>query len=88
MVMKVNKKEFILELAKELSYSEDRCIIINDILESNFFISKKNKDKIIKELVMKLDIENKDAINVYDTAVKIINNEIKNKLKHPFKSID
>lgn len=88
MVMKTNKKEFILKLEKELNYPEDKCIIINDILESNFFISKKNKDKIIKELVTKLNIENEKATDIYNIAVKIINDEIKNKLKHPFKSHD
>ncbi len=44
----MNKKEFIDELSKRLSYPKEKCIMINDILESNFFISKKNKDKVIE----------------------------------------
>lgn len=84
----MNKSQFIEKLAKELSYSVDKCIIINEILESNFFISKNNKDKIIEEFVCKLGIDYKDAINIYETAVKIINDEVKNKLRHPFKSKD
>lgn len=88
MVMKMNKKEFVMELSRELNYSEDKCTIINDVLESNFFISKKNRDKIIGELSTKLDIDNEEATNIYDKAVNIINTEIKNKLKHPFKSKD
>jgi len=88
MVMKMNKTEFINELSKELSYSKDKCIIINQILESNFFISKKSKDKIIEELIQTLNINYEEAIKIYDTALTIIKNEIKNKLKHPFKSQD
>ncbi len=45
----MNKKEFISELSKRLSYPKEKCFTINDILESNFFVSKKNKDKIIKK---------------------------------------
>lgn len=88
MVMKMNNKEFIRELENKLSYSKDKCIIINQILESNFFISKKNKDKIIEEFILKLNVNYEEAINIYNTSVNIINNEIKNKLKHPFKSKD
>lgn len=88
MVTKMNKKDFILKLADKLNYSEDECVIINDILENNFFISKKNKDKIIGELIIKLNIAYDEATNIYDVAVKIINDGIKDKLKHPFKSID
>lgn len=84
----MNKKEFINVLSEQLSYSIDKCITINEILENNFFISKKNKDKIINELMQKLDIDNEEAINIYDTAIKIINDEIKNKIKHPFNSKD
>lgn len=84
----MNKKEFIKKLVKTLNYEENKCIIINDCLEENFFISKKNKDKIINELEIKLDIHYEEALNIYNTAVKIINDEIKCKLKHPFKNQD
>lgn len=86
MVMKMNKTEFIQKLARTLSYPEEKCIIINDILESHFFLSKKNKDKIIEALIDQLEIEKDEATNIYETAVKIINEEIKHKLKHPFGS--
>ncbi|MCX4366131.1 MAG: hypothetical protein OSJ70_10230 [Bacilli bacterium] len=84
----MNKKEFILKLAQELNYDENSCLIINEILESNFFISKKSKNKIIDELVGRLDVEIKEAKKIYDTAIKIINNELKYKFRHPFKSKD
>lgn len=88
MVTKMNKTDFINKLSKELSYSIGRCTIINEILESNFFISKKNKDKIIEEFMQKLEIDYEEAIKIYDIVVRIVNDEIKNKLKHPFKSKD
>ena len=88
MVMQMNKKYFIDKLSKELSYSEDKCIVINEILESNFIISKKSKEPIINELMLKLEIDIEEANHIYDVAVKIIKEEIKDKLKHPFKNKD
>ncbi len=88
MVKKMNKKEFVNALAKELSLKEDKCYLISEILENNFFISKKSKDNIINELIEKLEINSEEANNIYNVAIKIINDEIKNKLKHPFKSKD
>ena len=86
--MKMNKKEFIKELSINTGYSEEKCIIINDILENNFFISRKSKEKIITELISKLNISEEDANKIYNSAATIITNQIKNKLKHPFKSKD
>lgn len=88
MVNLMNKTEFIKELSDRLSYNEEECTIINSILEDNFFISKKNKDKIISEIVIKLNIDIEEATRIYDIAKKIMNEQIKNKLKHPFKNKD
>jgi len=82
----MNKSEFIKKLSHELSYTIDECTIINDILESNFFISKKSKDKIINDLIQKLSITEREAKNIYDTSISIVKDEIKNKMKHPFKN--
>lgn len=81
----MNKTEFIQKLSEVLSYSKEKCTIINDILENNFFISKKNKDKIVSEFIQELNVDEKEANKIYNTATKIINDEIKNKLKHPFR---
>lgn len=86
MVKKMNKTEFIQELAKSIEYSIEDCNIINDILESNFFLSKKNKTNIIAELTAKLNIDEMEATKIYEAAINIINKEVKYKLKHPFKS--
>lgn len=88
MVKKMNKREFIEKLSYELSYTIDECTIINDILESNFFISKKSKDKIINDLIQKLSITEREAERIYDISISIVKEEIKHKMKHPFKNQD
>lgn len=88
MVKKMNKTGFVDELAKQLKYSKAKCEVINEILENNFFISRQSKDKIITELKQRLEIDEKEADKVYNTAVEIINDEIRYKLRHPFRSKD
>jgi len=85
MVMKMNKSKFIKRLKEETDYSEDRCVLVNDILENNFIIGRKNKQKIINDLILKNFTED-EAENIYDISINIIMSEIKNKIKHPFKS--
>lgn len=87
-MMKMNKTGFINELSKQLSLSVEKCAVINDILEENFFISKKSKPKIVDELMRRLDISSDSAENIYDVSVKIVNDEVKNKIKHPFGNKD
>lgn len=84
----MNKTEFIKALKERAKLSLADAEIVNGILEDNFFISKKNKDKIIAEIVTKLDVSLLDATNIYDVAKEIINEEVKNKLKHPFRNKD
>lgn len=88
MVMVMNKTEFLNELSKQTNLTEKEALLVNDILEKNFFISKKNKDKIISELVIKLDISLNKATEIYNISKKIVSKEIMNKLKHPFRDQD
>ncbi len=87
-MMKMNNKGFINELSKQLLLTEEKCIVINEILEDNFFISKKSKPKIIDELMNRLDINRDSAENIYDVSVRVFNGELKNKLRHPFGNKD
>lgn len=84
----MNKTEFIKELSQETGYNEEKCILINNIIENYFIFGRKNKDKIIKDLQIRASLNEDDSENVYDISIKIITKEIKNKLKHPFKSQD
>lgn len=84
----MNKNKFIKELSKQTGYDEEKCILINDIIENHFIVGRKNKEKIIKDLQVKANFSEDDSENIYDIAIKIITGEMKNKLKHPFKSQD
>ena len=41
----MNKKDFIERLMKQTEYDEEKCSIVNDILESHFLIGKIKKRK-------------------------------------------
>lgn len=86
--MKMNKERFIKKLSEELNYQEDKCVLINDILENNFVISKKSKESIINELIQKLDVDDNEANLIYETATKLIKDQVLGKLKHPFRNKD
>ena len=82
----MNKNGFIKELSKQKGYDEEKCILINNVIENYFIFGRKNKDKIIKDLQIKASLNEDDSENVYNISIKIITGEIKNKLKHPFKN--
>ena len=87
-VKKINKKSFINELQDNTNLSYEECLIVNDILENNFIFNKKKKDKVINELILKLNISNDRANEIYDVIMQFISSKIKEKIKHPFKSYD
>lgn len=86
--MIMNKKGFNKELQRKLNYNQEKYRIINDIMESASLIGKKNKDKMISDLMIKLNITNTEANKIYKTSMNIIKEEIRNKIKHPFRSYD
>lgn len=88
MVNIMNRKEFINKLSLTTSLSITDCNQISEILEDNFFFNDQNKQKIIDEIIVKLNIDNEKATTIYEKAINIIKEEIKNKLKHPFKDKD
>lgn len=84
MVMKMNKEKFIKELENVTGLDNGKCIIINNILESNFIIGKKNKEKIVSDVMEKLEMTREEAEKIYESAMSILGSGIKDKLKHPF----
>ena len=80
----MNKKEVIKKLGEVTNLSEEKCIIINDILEEHFIIGKNNKEKIISDISEKLETTREKSENIYELAMSIIGSGIKDKLKHPF----
>ena len=51
-------------------------------------IGKKNKEKIIEKFEKQINLDENEANKLYEIVMRIICTEIKNKLKHPFKSQD
>lgn len=88
MVIQMNKKGFINALQNKLNYDEDKCIIINEILENTFLLGKNNKDILINEFISKLSVSEDEANRTYEVVMNILSSEIKNKIRHPFKSTD
>ena len=80
---KMNKSGFIAALQAKTNYEEEKCIIINNILENHFLVGKKNKEKIIDELERELNITREESETIYDISMTIIKNGVQEKLKHP-----
>lgn len=83
-MMNVNKHEFINCLSEKCDLSVDKCEVVNNIFENNCFLLKKNRDTVIKKIIDQIQVNNAEAIKIYNEANNIIKNEIKNKIKHPF----
>ena len=88
MVMKMNKTGFIKRLSEVTNYDISKCEEINRVLENNILIGKKNKIKLVNDFMEKLDFSKEEAEDLYEKCMSIITKEIKEKIKHPFKSKD
>lgn len=84
----MNKDKVIKELERVTGLDNNKCIIINSILENHFLLGKNNKEKIIHDIMVQSQMTNEQAEQIYNSAMSIIGNGIKDKLKHPFKSQD
>ncbi|MBQ8131328.1 MAG: hypothetical protein IJ193_02430 [Bacilli bacterium] len=84
----MNKKEVIEKLSKVTNLSIEQCTMINDVLEDNFIIGKKNKEKIISDIVEKVHLDEAKAEEVYESFAGIMKDGILDKIKHPFRSQD
>lgn len=82
----MNKEKFIKELESVTGLDNELCVIINDILESNFIVGKKNKEKIVSDISEKLEITTDESEKIYESAMQVLGNGLKDKLKHPFGS--
>ena len=80
----MNKSEFIEELSKQTQFDEEKCHLINEILESRFIIGKKGKEQIVTEFEEKLLLKNTEADELYNTCMSILGKGMIDKLKHPF----
>ena len=88
MVMKMNKTGFLKELQEKTNLSEKDTLVVSSILDDYFVFGKKNKDKIVTAIKEKLDLTDEKADEIYNITMSIISSNIKDKIKHPFKSKD
>lgn len=88
MVKKMNKTYFLKQLQEKTNLSEKDTIVVSDILDDYFVFGKKNKEKIVNAIKEKLDLTDERSDEIYNIAMSIISSNIKDKLKHPFKSQD
>lgn len=80
----MNKEKFIKELEKVTGLDNGKCTIINSILESHFIVGKKNTEKIVSDVMEKLEMTREEAEKIYESSMSILGDGIKDKLKHPF----
>ena len=88
MVKKMNKTYFLEQLKEETDLSEKDVLALSSILDDHFVFGKKNKDKIVSDIKEKLEVSNERAEEIYNITMSIISSNLKDKLKHPFKSQD
>lgn len=62
----MNKENFIKELESLTELDNEKCIIINNILESSFIIEKKNKEKIVFDISEGLGLTTTEAEKIYE----------------------
>ncbi|MCI8412026.1 MAG: hypothetical protein HFJ40_06325 [Clostridia bacterium] len=84
----MNKEKFIKELEKVTGLDNGKCIIINSILESNYIVGKKNREKIMCDVMEQLEMSREEAEKIYEFVMSILGNGIKDKLRHPFGTQD
>ena len=84
----MNKTDFIDELSKVSGYDREKCVLVNDILESHFIVGQKNKEKIINDFVEKLSFSEEEADKMYNTVMDVFAKGVKDKILHPFAKKD
>lgn len=86
MEKKMNKKEIASLLKEKINYNDDDCLTIINILEDNFLFLKKNKDKVIKDFIEILNIDELEATRIFDISYNLVTSIIKDKIKYPFRN--
>ena len=81
----MKENDLIKELKEKLKYNDKQIKIIKDIFEEKLFIGKRNKKRIINNLMEELNIDNEEANKIYNEFNTIFMNIIKYKIMHPFK---
>lgn len=84
----MNKTQFIAQLQRETQFSTEQCETIHDVLNQHFIFRKKNKIKVVEQLMQEMNFDEDEASFAYEKAMGIIRGEMKSALKRPFKTKD
>ena len=84
----MNKTGFLKQLQEKTNLSEKDTLVVSSILDDYFVFGKKNKNKIVSAIKEKLNVTDERADEIYNITMSIISSNIKDKIKHPFKSKD
>ena len=84
----MNKELFIKELSTRSKYDITKATLVNEVLENHFIVGKRNKEKIINDLILKLNIDSNEANMIYELSMEILGSELKDRVFHPFISKD
>ena len=84
----MNNQQVMKKVNDELKLDDKSLLTFSNIVNDIPVVGKSNKDKIIKEFVKQLDVDESIAEHYYEVFYEIITTAIKDKLKHPFKSQD
>lgn len=84
----MNKTEFIKELTEKTGYDEEKCTLINSIIEDTFFVGVNNKEKMKAKLIEKMGVSEEEADKIYNSAMEIIARGMLNKMIYPFNKKD
>lgn len=72
----MNKKDYIKVLIEKTNRPEEECIILNQIIEKHFIVGRNNKKKIINDIMQKLELEYREADELYNICMENILKEI------------
>ncbi len=84
----MNKTGLIKELSVKLDVSEEKASKIESLLEENFIVGKKNKEKTVELFMNELDLSLEEADELYNQSMDVIKDCLVDKIKHPFKGND
>lgn len=80
----MNKEQFINALMEKTHYSYEKCVLINDVLETKSCFRKKHQPIIVDMFKKSLEIDEEEAVNIFATSKDILSSELKHRICHPF----
>ena len=81
----MNNKQIMEKVNDTLRLDDKSLLIFSNIVNDIPIVGKSNREKIIKEFIEQLNVDEITAEHYYDVFSEVITTAIKDKLKHPFR---